>query len=143
MGHAGAEGVEFDVAVAVQDVAFAVDQACFVAAFLQCSGTRVARVELPDMTTPEFLHETSDGSDIGWRRQEMDVVVHQYVRVQIAPCVEQCFAKQGQVALPIIVVEKAGQSIVTSLDNVLRNAGQVASWLSGHSLRMGGGMPHR
>jgi hypothetical protein len=41
------------------------------------------------------------------------------------------------------VVEKAGHSIVAALDNVLRNTGQVESWLSGHRLRIGGTMPHR
>ncbi len=68
----------------------------------------------------------------------MDVVAYQYVRVQSGYCVEQCFAKQPQVMLPIVVVEKAGQSIVAALDNVLRNIVQVESWLSGHRIRIDG-----
>jgi hypothetical protein len=136
--HASEYGVEFDIAVAVQHIAFAVDEAGFVAAFSHCSGTLATRVELTDIGTSEFLHEASDGSDFGWRGQQMDVVAHQYVCVQSGSGVEQCFAKQHQVMLPIVVVEKAGQSIVAALDNVLRNIGQVESWLSGHRIRIGG-----
>lgn len=71
------------------------------------------------------------------------MVVHQYVGVQSAACVDQRFAQQRQVALPIVVVEKAGQPIVAALDNVLRNVGQVESLLSCHHLRIGGGTPCR
>lgn len=143
IGHAGAQRVEFDIAVAMQHVAFGVDQAGFVAAFPQCSGTPVTRVELTHIATPEFLHMASDRSDFWWRSQRMDVVIHQYVRVQSAPCVEQCFAKLRQVMLPIVVVAKAGQAIVATLNNVLRNTGQVESRLSGHRIRIGGSMPLR
>ncbi len=139
--HMSADGIELDIAVAMQKVAFAIDQACLVATFPQCSGAPVTCVELAHVATSKFLHEASKGSDFGWRGQQVDVVVHQDVRVQLAACFEQCFAQQGQVTLSIFIVEKAGQAIVPSLDNVLRNSGQVESWLSGHRLSVGASVP--
>lgn len=41
------------------------------------------------------------------------------------------------------VVEKAPQTIVAALDDVLRNAGKVESGLSGHCLMIGAGAPPR
>ena len=141
--HARTHGVEFDIPVAVQHIAFAVDQAGFVTAFPQRAGTTVASVELADVAASEFLHQACNSSDFWRRGQQMHMVVHQDVRVQLATCVEQCLAKQREVALPIVVVEKAGQAIVAALDNVLRNAGKVESWLSGHRVRIGMSMPRR
>ena len=61
--HSRADGVEFDIAVTVQDVTFAVDEAGFVAAFPQCSGTTVASIELTDVAASELLHKASNGSN--------------------------------------------------------------------------------
>lgn len=86
--HAGTDGIEFDIAVAVQHIAFAVNQAGLVAAFPQCSGAPVASVELADVASSKFLHEAGDCPDL-WRcGQQVDMIVHQHVGVQLAAGVE-------------------------------------------------------
>ena len=137
--HAGSDGIEIDIAVAVQHIAFAVDQACLVAALPQCSGTPMTDIELADVAASEFLHQASNRADVGRRDQQMNVIVHQHISVQSAACIQQRFAQQGDIALSIVLVEKAGQAVVAALDDVLRNAGQVESWLSGHAPRIASG----
>ncbi len=79
--HAGTNRVEVDVTVAVRHLAFAVDQTGLVAAFPQCSGAPVTGVELSYLAAPEFLHEASDRANL-WRcSQQVDMVVHQGVRL--------------------------------------------------------------
>jgi len=78
-------------------------------------------IELADVAAPEFLHEAGNGSRLWWCGQQMDVIVHQYVCVQPAAGIEQRLAQQCEVALPVVVVEKAGETIVPALDDVLRD----------------------
>ena len=141
--HPGADGIEFDAAVTVQDLALTVDHAGLAAAFPQCSSAPATPVELADVAASQFLHQASDGPDLWRLGQQMYLVVHQDGRVPSAYCVEQCVAKQRQVTLPIVVVAEAGQPVVAALFNRLRNTGEVESRLSGHCLRIGGRMLHR
>ena len=53
--HARADRIEVDVSLALQYVAFAVDQAGLVAAFPQDARSLVAGIELADLTAPAFL----------------------------------------------------------------------------------------
>src|SRR6185437_17063668 len=112
---------------------FTVDEARFVAAFPQRPGALMAGVELADVAAAEFLHQASDGTRRRWRQEEVDVVVHQDVGVQRAAGVLQRLVENTQVAVPIAVIQKARQAIVATLDNVLRDAGQVEAWLSSHA----------
>lgn len=100
----------------------------------------VASVELTHVAAPEFLHEASNDANFRWRDEQVHVIFHQDVGVQSATCVEQRFAQKCRIALPIVIVKKAGQSIVAALDNVLGNLRQVESRLSGHRVRIGGSM---
>jgi hypothetical protein len=51
--------------------------------------------------------------------------------------VEQCFAQQVQVAVPVGVIQEAGQAVVAALDDVLRDTGQVESRESGYAPSIG------
>ena len=93
IGHAGAGGIEIYIAVAVQHIAFAVDQASLVAAFPQRSGAPVSRVELADAAPSEFLHETRACAELRWLGQQVNMSVHEHVGVQLAAAVEQRFAQ--------------------------------------------------
>lgn len=71
----------------------------------------MAGIELADVTASELLHEAADRTD-GWRRyQQVDMVVHQHVGVQLAARIEQCLTQQREVTLPIVIVQKAWQAI--------------------------------
>ncbi len=55
----------------------------------------------------------------------MRVIVHQHVGVQLTTKACQRTPQALQVALTIIVIQKARQPIVATLDNVLRDTGKV------------------
>jgi hypothetical protein len=59
------------------------------------------------------------------RQQQVHMVAHQYVCVQLASEAQQHVTKTLRVALAIRIVEKARQSIVASLHHVLGNSGQI------------------
>jgi hypothetical protein len=85
----------------------------------------VARVEPADIAAPELLHHPADAAAFRWRQQQMHVVVHEDVGVQLAPCGHQRAAQQVAVMCAVVVIEEAGQSVVTALHDVLRNSRQV------------------
>nr|WP_264162550.1 hypothetical protein [Burkholderia cepacia] len=91
---------------------------------------------MTDVLTPKFLHQSRGHAGIGWCQQEVNVIVHEHVGVKKATRVRQLVAEQMQITLPVGVIEKAGEAIVTSLLDVLRNAGQIESRKSGHEASM-------
>lgn len=108
VGHASADRIEVDVPVAAQDIAFAVDQAGLVSTFPQRSGTLAPSVKLTDVLAPKYLHQSRGHPDIGWCKQEVNVIVHEHVGMKTATRVQQRVAKQMQITLPVGVIEKAG-----------------------------------
>lgn len=88
-------------------------------------------IELAHVLAAEPLHQLADGARDGWRGQQVDVVVHQHVGVQLEAAGQQGVAQQLPVARAVIVVEEAGQA-VAALHDVLRNAGKVDAGLSRH-----------
>lgn len=132
----GADGVEFDVAVTGEHVLLAIDQAGLVAAFPECAAAAMAGVEQADVLTPELLHHPADVARLWRRGQQVDVVVHQYVRMQVHACRQQCFTQERQVAAPVAVIQEAGQPVVPALHDVLRDSGQVDAGKAGHACSM-------
>lgn len=55
--HAGAHGIEFDVAVAGEQVGAAVDQCGFEASFPERAGALVSSVECADVSAADGLHQ--------------------------------------------------------------------------------------
>ena len=92
-------------------------------------------IELADVGAPELLHHGRDGAGRGRRDQKVDVVVHEHVGVQCAAGGEQRLAEQVQVAVAVVVIQKAGQAVVAALDDMLGNAREVESGLPGHASR--------
>jgi hypothetical protein len=68
------------------------------------------------------------------------MVIHQNVRVKSAARVGQRFAQQREITPSIVIVKKAGQTIIAALNHMLRNTGQIESRLSGHCLIVGASM---
>ncbi|WP_261985589.1 hypothetical protein [Burkholderia cepacia] len=85
-----------------------------------------------DVLTPKLLHQLRGHAGIEWCQREVNVIVHEHVGVKKATRVQQRIAEQMQITLPVGVIEKAGEAIVTPLHDVLRNAGQIESRKSGH-----------
>ena len=69
VGDAGAYGVEFDVALAGEEVALVADQAGLVTAFPQRAGAAMPRVEQADVLPTELLHHPAQAARGSGRRQ--------------------------------------------------------------------------
>lgn len=133
VGDTGTDRVEVDVANAAQQVGVIVDQAGLAAAFPQGACAAVAGIELANVLAAELLHEGGDGARLRRRDEQVHVVVHQHVGMQLAAGGEQRFAQQVAIADAVGIVEEAGQAVVAALDDVLRDAGQVESGLASHA----------
>lgn len=126
-------GVEFDVAQALQQVVVVGYQAGLVAAFPQRSAAAVAGIEQGHVIAPEALHQRTSCSGQWWGKQQVHMVVHQNPAMQPATGVVQGLGQQVQVGVPVRIVQETGQAVVATLDDVLGNAGQVKTGLSGHA----------
>ena len=62
----------------------------------------------------------------------MHVVVHQHVGMERAAGGKKCLPQKREISAPIFVIKETGKAIVTTLDNVLRNAWNIKSWLACH-----------
>jgi len=136
VGHAGAHRVQVDVARAAHEIVVAVHQTGLVAAFPQGAGPAMAGVERADVLAAQYLHHPAQGAGFGRGGQQVHVVVHQHVGMQVAAGGEQGVAQQVAVAAAVFVVQEAGQAIVAALHEVLRDAGQVKTGQAGHAGRM-------
>ncbi|KVS73425.1 hypothetical protein [Burkholderia cepacia] len=68
---------------------------------------------MTDVLTPQLLHQLRGHAGIEWCQQEVNVIVHEHVGVKKATRVQQRVAEQMQITLPVGVIEKAGEAIVT------------------------------
>lgn len=123
--HARANRVELDIAVAAQQVGVAIDEGGFVAAFPERARAAVAIVDVANVTPPQRLHEAGDLATALRGHQQVHVVGHQYIGVNLAAVAQRDFPEVLQIAMPIGIGEEAGLAIVAALDNVLGNAGEV------------------
>ena len=67
------------------------------------------------------------------RRQQVDVVVHQPMGVQLHAGRRQRFPQQVEIVQPVAVIEEARQAVVSTLHDVLRNARQIESRCAAHA----------
>lgn len=141
VGHAGADGVEVDVEHAAQQVLAAIDQACLVSTFPERARAMVAGIELAHVLTAKSLHQLADGTRPWWRDQQVHVVVHQHIGVQLASAGKQGFAQKLPIAGPVLSVEETGQAVVAALHDMLWDAGEVDAGLSRHAERVGRAAP--
>lgn len=132
--HVGAHGVEFDVALAGEQIFLGLDGTGFVAAFPEGAAALVVAVDVLDVAPAERLHEL--GGAFGRPRcdEQMDVVGHEGVSVDDAAPVGSRFLEPMEVAVAVLVGKEAGLAIDASLHEVLRNIGKLDARAAGHGL---------
>ncbi len=99
----------------------------------------MARIEALDVIPADALHQLPEVAGIGRRHQQVDVVVHQDLRMQLAGGLVQGLGQQVQVEQPVVVIEKAWEPVVAALDHMLRNAGECDARKSCHDEECGDG----
>lgn len=66
----------------------------------------------------------------------MNVIVHEDISMQLALGGYGSLSQQLQVTLPIVVIQETRKSVVTTLDDMLGDAGEIKSWKSSHAFSM-------
>lgn len=133
IGHPGAYRVQVDVARAAEDIAFTIDETSLVASFPEGAGTPVTGIELPDIAATKHLHQPARGATFRRAQQQMHVVFHQHVSMQMALRVNQCLTQQRELMKTILIIKETRQAIVATLHDVLRDFREVNSGESGHA----------
>ena len=78
------------------------------------------------------MHDAGDLSGSRGCHQQVDVVGHQHVRMHGTAFAQRDFAQVLQVAHPVDVSKEARLAIIAALDDMLRDLGEVESWLARH-----------
>lgn len=131
--HRSAHGVEFDVAVAVHEVAAVADQTGFVTSFPQGAAAVVCGVDVSNIAPPKSLHKAWDGAFRRWRQQQVDMVRHQHIRMDRAALAAGHVTQFAAIAQVVSVVEEAWLAVVAPLNDMLRNTGKIYSQWTRHS----------
>lgn len=130
--HFRAQRVQFDVAVALQQVAVVADGTRLVASFPQCPGSAMPIIHVADVAPSQGLHGARDATRGAGRHQQVNVIRHQDVCVHGAAFAPSDFAQILQVTDVVDLDEEARAAIVAALDHVLCNAGKVDAGRTGH-----------
>lgn len=110
-----------------------INQAGLVTAFPHGARASVSRVEKNGVVACEGVHQSRPRSRSARRQQQVHLVAHHYIGMQSAIEPGQRLPRTLQVSLAIIVIQKARQTVVASVHNVLRYACKVESRMSGHA----------
>ena len=93
----------------------------------------MAIIEAPDVISREGMHQPWQRSRFAGRDQQVDMIVHEDAGMQRAAKTRQRLQQALQIVLPIFVVQETRQPVVAPLHHMLRNAGKIEAWKSGHA----------
>lgn len=89
-------------------------------------------IEQAGIVSAEGLHQARDSPHFVGSHQEMDVIGHQDVGMQHATVSQQPFPQALEVALSVLIIEKARKPVVAALHHMLRNTGEIRTRESSH-----------
>jgi len=135
-GNACTNGVQFYVSIALQNIVLAVHQAGLEPSFPQRSGSFHAEVEEGYVSATEGLHEPTDTTGLAGRGQEVDVVAHEDVCMNLALEFFGQFEQVSEIFPVMHFQDEARAPVDTSLDDVLGYSGKIESGWSGHGRTM-------
>jgi hypothetical protein len=130
--HACAHRVQFDVAIAVQQIAVAIHKAGLVPPLPQGSAAVVAVVYIAHVSAPERLHEPAHLPHCRGCQKQVHVVGHEDIRMNRAVAAESKLHQLAQVPEMVLLTEEAWPSVVPPLHHMLRNTRYVQPWLTWH-----------
>jgi hypothetical protein len=130
--HAGTDRIEFDVALAQQQVGLGLHQRGLVATVPQGAGAPIGVVDIlyvPAADRDQYLRHTHG---LLRREQQVNMIGHQHVGMQLAPLTRQRLTQPAEVGGSVLVFEKARRPVVAALDNVQRQAVDVDARATRH-----------
>ncbi len=125
--HGGTNGIEFDVADDVEQMAPVVDHARFEATLPERTAATVTSVEMLDVTLPGIAH--------GCRHQQVHVVAHQHESVHLHRMPLTGVAEQAPIMAAVLIIDEGRAPIDAALGDMKRDAGQEKTGLSWHGAR--------
>jgi hypothetical protein len=130
--HCGTNGIEFDRAVAGQQLALAVDQARLVATLPKRAAAPIGRIEVANITPTKRLHGPCDRAGDLRRHQQMYMVGQWHVGVNATATCQRRLTQLTQVALVVLLPKETRLAIVPPPDDMLRNPRQIQTSLTWH-----------
>lgn len=130
--HRGAQGIEFDMAVAVHDVVATVDRTGLVATFPQCAAAVIPVIDVADIAPAKRLQRARDGVRLLRGQQQVHMVGHQHVGMHRTAFAQGGFAQQRAITEVVRLDEEAGLAAVAALQDMLRDVGKINAWRAGH-----------
>jgi hypothetical protein len=89
-------------------------------------------IEIPDIASPDALHETTQIACVLRFHQEVNMVGHEHIRIQPRPAFLFGFAQTLEKDLIILRRQKDGLPIVPALDDVIGIRRQAESRRTSH-----------
>lgn len=131
-GHAGPDGIEFDIAHAGQQVGVVLNDTAFMPSFPKRSAASMTMVDVCDVIPPDKLDHAAYGIGTIRRNKQMDMICHEHIgmnkaAMSLAPLFEPC-----QICLIIIIEEKNGLAIIPALDHMCGNIRLIETRFSWH-----------
>ena len=130
--HAGAHRIQLDVAHAGEQVRLAVHEARSEASLEKGAGPVPTQVDQPRELAPDALHQFRELAAKMAGGEQVHVVRHQDVRMEVARATVQRLPHEPQEDVAVRIVAKEIGAVVAADHEVLGNAGDVDSGEAGH-----------
>jgi hypothetical protein len=132
INDSGANRIQLDVATAREEIVLGIDEHRPEAAFPKRAGASLSFIDGSHETASHVLQHAGGAFLDPRRDQEMNMVGHQDVRVDLAAMSVTGDTQRVTIFLPILGPEEHGQPIVPSMDEVEGYVGDNQSWKAGH-----------
>jgi len=135
----GANGIQFNVAIATKQVGVTVDEARLVSSFPERASSVHREIEVRNVAASQLLHQASNAAFLDRRGQEVYVIAHEDVGVHVAT---EPFGLLAQVSKELSIMDfqnEARASVDAALDDVLGQTWKVESVRPSHGPTIGVG----
>lgn len=137
LNHAGTNRIEFNIALAGQQIAFLLYQTGAETPFPQSAATPIGAIHILHIALPQRLHQRAHTVG-GWRRhQHMHMVGHQDISVNPATGLVGVFFQPVEIEAEIFIGNKADLPVVAPLDQMQRDTGEHQARAAGHQKTTG------
>ena len=139
--HAGTYRIEFDVPLAGEQITVVLYQAGVVPALPQGAGAPVQSVDGLHVLATQGLHDAGDGGGPGGRDQQVHVVGHQHVGVDVALVPARGGRQYLQVEVVVGGLKEHGLLVHAAHEHMLGHVGNEQSWFTRHGDTVTGRSP--
>jgi len=131
--HQCAHWIQLDVAQATEQVRLSVDECRLVPTFPQRPSAPMQEVEPADISPPKGLHHPRQRLRMRWRREQVDVIGHQHVRVNRHLVRPRRVAQAIKIEAMVVRAREYGRAIVAALNDVEHRTGVEETRLTWHA----------